>query len=258
MLESTGLRDDGIFAEVIEGPLRVVIFGAAEAAEHLCAYGKQLGWRTTVVDARPALATPRAHPERGRGDQGLARRGRRPHRRAHRRRHALATRSGSTFRPSPRRSSGTPATSARSAPSARRSAAARRSPSRASPRPTSTGSTARPASTSAAARRRRSRSRSRPRSSRSPRAAGRRTRPPSQPSDPRRQTPSAQDGRVPSVTVTVCVLAVADVGDADLVARLLAVDHAREVAAVRDRLAVELRDHVAGLQARLGGRRRRR
>ena len=37
VLESTGLRDDGVFAEVIEGPLRVMIFGAAEAAEHLCA-----------------------------------------------------------------------------------------------------------------------------------------------------------------------------------------------------------------------------
>ena len=54
VLETTGLRDDGVFAEVVEGPLRVVIFGAAEAAEHLCAYGKQLGWRTTVVDARAA------------------------------------------------------------------------------------------------------------------------------------------------------------------------------------------------------------
>jgi len=61
-LESTGLRDDGVFAEVVEGPLRVVIFGAAEAAEHLCAYGKQLGWRTTVVDPRGALATPERIP----------------------------------------------------------------------------------------------------------------------------------------------------------------------------------------------------
>ena len=57
VLESTGLHDDGVFAEVVEGPLRVVIFGAAAAAEPLCAYGKQLGWRTTVVDARPALGT---------------------------------------------------------------------------------------------------------------------------------------------------------------------------------------------------------
>jgi xanthine dehydrogenase accessory factor len=62
VLERTGLRDDGLFAEVIEGPLRVIIFGAAEAAEHLCAYGKQLGWQTTVVDARPALATPERVP----------------------------------------------------------------------------------------------------------------------------------------------------------------------------------------------------
>ena len=65
VLGSTGLRDDGVFAEVVEGPLRVVIFGAAEAAEHLCAYGKQLGWRTTVVDARPALATPERVPSAG-------------------------------------------------------------------------------------------------------------------------------------------------------------------------------------------------
>jgi xanthine dehydrogenase accessory factor len=55
-LEATGLRDDGTFVEAIEGPLQVVIFGAVEAAEHLCAYGRQLGWHTTVVDARPALA----------------------------------------------------------------------------------------------------------------------------------------------------------------------------------------------------------
>ncbi len=62
VLEQTGMRDDGVFAEAVEGPLRVVVFGAAEAAEHLCAYGRQLGWRTTVVDARPALATPERIP----------------------------------------------------------------------------------------------------------------------------------------------------------------------------------------------------
>jgi xanthine dehydrogenase accessory factor len=62
VLEGTALRDDGVFAEVVEGPLRVVIFGAAEAAEHLCAYGRQLGWRTTVVDPRGALATPERIP----------------------------------------------------------------------------------------------------------------------------------------------------------------------------------------------------
>jgi len=62
VLEQTGLRDDGVFAEVVEGPLRVLIFGAPEAAEHLAAYGKQLGWHTTVVDARPALVTPERLP----------------------------------------------------------------------------------------------------------------------------------------------------------------------------------------------------
>lgn len=62
VLEQTGLRDDGVFAEVVEGPLRVIVFGAPEAAEHLAAYGKQLGWHTTVVDARPALVTPERLP----------------------------------------------------------------------------------------------------------------------------------------------------------------------------------------------------
>ncbi len=62
VLEGTGLRDDGVFTEVVEGPLRVIVFGAAEAAEHLCSYGRNLGWRTTVVDARPALATPERVP----------------------------------------------------------------------------------------------------------------------------------------------------------------------------------------------------
>jgi xanthine dehydrogenase accessory factor len=62
VLAQTGLRDDGVFAEVVEGPLRVLIFGAPEAAEHLAAYGKQLGWHTTVVDARPALVTPERLP----------------------------------------------------------------------------------------------------------------------------------------------------------------------------------------------------
>ncbi|MEI8105984.1 MAG: XdhC/CoxI family protein [Actinomycetes bacterium] len=65
VLGATGLSEDGIFGEFVEGALRVMIFGAAEAAEHLCAYGKQLGWRTTVVDARAALATPERMPSAG-------------------------------------------------------------------------------------------------------------------------------------------------------------------------------------------------
>jgi xanthine dehydrogenase accessory factor len=78
LLEQTELREDGVFAEAIEGPLRVIIFGAVEAAEHLCAYGRQLGWRTTVVDARGALATRERLPSadeivKGWPDQVLAR-----------------------------------------------------------------------------------------------------------------------------------------------------------------------------------------
>jgi xanthine dehydrogenase accessory factor len=65
LLEQTRLRDDGVFAELVEGPLKLIIFGAVEAAEHLCAYGRQLGWRTTVVDARRALATPERIPSAG-------------------------------------------------------------------------------------------------------------------------------------------------------------------------------------------------
>jgi xanthine dehydrogenase accessory factor len=65
VLGQTSLGEDGVFAEVVEGPLRVLIFGAAEAAEHLCAYGRELGWRTTVIDARPALATAERIPSAG-------------------------------------------------------------------------------------------------------------------------------------------------------------------------------------------------
>jgi xanthine dehydrogenase accessory factor len=62
ILEPTELREDGVFAEALEGPLRVIVFGAVEAAEHLCAYGRELGWHTTVVDARSALATKERLP----------------------------------------------------------------------------------------------------------------------------------------------------------------------------------------------------
>jgi xanthine dehydrogenase accessory factor len=62
VLGATGLDEDKVFAELIEGPLRLFIFGAVEAAEHLCAYARQLGWRTTVVDTRAALATPARLP----------------------------------------------------------------------------------------------------------------------------------------------------------------------------------------------------
>jgi xanthine dehydrogenase accessory factor len=61
----TALGDDGVFSEFLERPLRLVIFGAVEAAEHLCVYARELGWATTVVDARAALATPERLPSAG-------------------------------------------------------------------------------------------------------------------------------------------------------------------------------------------------
>jgi xanthine dehydrogenase accessory factor len=51
----TGLRED-VFAEAIAPPPRLVAVGAGDIAEALCALAKPLGWRTVVVDPRPALA----------------------------------------------------------------------------------------------------------------------------------------------------------------------------------------------------------
>lgn len=65
LLGETALGGDGVFAEFLEPPLRVVIFGAVEAAEHLCAYGRELGWATTVIDARSALASRARLPSAG-------------------------------------------------------------------------------------------------------------------------------------------------------------------------------------------------
>ena len=52
----TSLRD-GVFAEAVGPPPRLVAVGAGDIAEALCAIAKPLGWRTVVVDPRPALAT---------------------------------------------------------------------------------------------------------------------------------------------------------------------------------------------------------
>lgn len=53
-LESEGRT---LLVEVIGPPLRLVIVGAVDVAEALCAIGGTLGWRTVVVDPRPGLAT---------------------------------------------------------------------------------------------------------------------------------------------------------------------------------------------------------
>ncbi|HZQ80677.1 MAG TPA: XdhC family protein [Gaiellaceae bacterium] len=54
--EPTALGD-GVFAESIGPPPRLVAVGAGDIAEALCALAKPLGWRTLVVDPRPGLAT---------------------------------------------------------------------------------------------------------------------------------------------------------------------------------------------------------
>jgi xanthine dehydrogenase accessory factor len=62
-LESADARArDGEFAEPVGPPLQLVVFGATDVAEHLCAYASRLGWRTLVIDPRGALATPERVP----------------------------------------------------------------------------------------------------------------------------------------------------------------------------------------------------
>jgi xanthine dehydrogenase accessory factor len=56
----TGLREESgrsVFAEAVSPPPRLVAVGAGDIAEALCALARPLGWHTTVVDARPGLAT---------------------------------------------------------------------------------------------------------------------------------------------------------------------------------------------------------
>jgi xanthine dehydrogenase accessory factor len=54
VLELDGER---VFAEVLGPPPRLVVVGATDTAEELCRAAKALGWRTTVIDPRPALVT---------------------------------------------------------------------------------------------------------------------------------------------------------------------------------------------------------
>jgi xanthine dehydrogenase accessory factor len=51
------LDGERVFAEVLGPPPRVVVVGAIDTAEELCRAAKALGWRTAVVDPRPALGT---------------------------------------------------------------------------------------------------------------------------------------------------------------------------------------------------------
>jgi xanthine dehydrogenase accessory factor len=51
-----------VFAEVYGPPPRLVVYGAVDTAEALCAAAKLLGWRTIVADARAKFATAERLP----------------------------------------------------------------------------------------------------------------------------------------------------------------------------------------------------
>lgn len=59
MQEHEGLR---VFAEVYGPPPRLVVVGAVDTAEALCAAAKLLGWHTICIEARAAFATPERIP----------------------------------------------------------------------------------------------------------------------------------------------------------------------------------------------------
>ncbi len=59
LLEHEGAR---VFAEVFGPPPRLVVVGAVDTAEALCAAARLLDWRTICVDARAKFATPERIP----------------------------------------------------------------------------------------------------------------------------------------------------------------------------------------------------
>jgi xanthine dehydrogenase accessory factor len=59
IVEHEGMR---VFAELYGPPPRLIVVGAVDTAEALCAAAKRLGWRTICVDARARFATPERLP----------------------------------------------------------------------------------------------------------------------------------------------------------------------------------------------------
>jgi xanthine dehydrogenase accessory factor len=55
-------EDATVFVDVHAPPPRLLVFGAVDTAEALCRAARGLGWRTTVADARPKLATSERMP----------------------------------------------------------------------------------------------------------------------------------------------------------------------------------------------------
>jgi xanthine dehydrogenase accessory factor len=56
------LGDRKVFAEVYGPPFRLLVYGAVDTAEALCALARPLGWRTIVADARARFATRERMP----------------------------------------------------------------------------------------------------------------------------------------------------------------------------------------------------
>ena len=59
LVELDGLK---VFAEVFGPPPRLVVVGAVDTGEALCAAAKQVGWHAICVDARAQYATPERVP----------------------------------------------------------------------------------------------------------------------------------------------------------------------------------------------------
>jgi xanthine dehydrogenase accessory factor len=59
ILEQGDLR---VFAEIYAPPPRLLVYGAVDTAESLCAAARLLGWETIVGDARAKFATPERIP----------------------------------------------------------------------------------------------------------------------------------------------------------------------------------------------------
>jgi xanthine dehydrogenase accessory factor len=56
------LAEDEIFVQEFGPPPRLIVVGAVDTAEALCATARLIGWRTVVVDARATFATPERLP----------------------------------------------------------------------------------------------------------------------------------------------------------------------------------------------------
>lgn len=51
------------FRQTVLPPVSLIVFGAGDDAQPLVRFATQLGWQVTVVDVRPAMATPARFPE---------------------------------------------------------------------------------------------------------------------------------------------------------------------------------------------------